>query len=96
MGDTTSAGTHPADELPVAPFSEEGADIGDIPQSFETSAMRDDFEQDVEYSEQCLESLQQQLPILRRYLLATVREVDACNNLLIHYKASKEARENKT
>ena len=95
MGDTTPAGTYPADELPAAPISEDGADISDIPQSFETSAVRDDFEQDVKYSEQCLENLQQRLPVLRRYLLATAREAEACNNLLIHYKASKEAQENR-
>ena len=94
MGDTTSAGTYPADELPAAPISEEGADISDIPQSFETSAVWDNFEEDVKYSEQCLENLQQWLPVLCRYLLATAREVEACNNLLIHYKASKEAQEN--
>ena len=92
MGDAAPAGTHPVDQLSAAPISEgEDADISDIPQSFETSAACDEFE----YSEQCLDELQQRLPILRRYLLATVREVDACNNLIIHYKASKETQNNR-
>ena len=89
MDDATPALT---DELPAASMSaEEEEGVRGIPQAFETSAVRDD----VYYSEKCLDELQRRLPVLRRYLLSTAAEVEACNNLIIHYKDSKKTREDR-